>query len=115
MPNEKITDAMLTRTPKAVRDRLAQLERQNASLFDELQVAHGQAPPGCNTWVRESLHWNRPDRPIGRGARILFDTKEGLLDCRVREDGYLSVRSEWAVLVAPESSNSIRVLSGKIR
>lgn len=107
-----ISTAMYDRLPKAARDELDRLSRQNRELLDQLQTIHGQVPPGCNTWVIGGVR--AEDRPLGRNLRIAFDTKEGRVQAYVDMDGQLSIRGDWAILVVPESGNAINVMPGRI-
>lgn len=107
-----ISPAMYNRLPKAAKDELDRLERQNRELLDQLQTINGQTPPGCNTWVIGGARTE--DRPLGRSLRIAFDTKEGRVQAYVDIDGQLSIRGDWSILVAPESGNAIKVIPGRI-
>lgn len=103
----RLSQGQLERLPKYARDEIERLDRENARLLDELQVAVGQAPPGNNTWIREI---SAPDKPIGRSVRVLFQTKTGPVTCNVELDGTLRVAGDRAIVVYPSAANSLTIL-----
>lgn len=104
-----ITSAMFDRLPKAAQAELERLERENARLLDDLQVALGQAPPGCDTFVRAR---EQGERPLGRGPRVRFHGKDGWpIEVYVDNHGAVQVRGEWNLVVRPTSGNGITVTS----
>lgn len=99
------------RLPKAAKEELMRLQRQNARLLDDLQVALGQAPPGADTFVREGGA-DRAERAIGRGVRVRFHGKKGWpIEVYVDSHGDVQVRGEWSLTIQPQSGNGVRVLS----
>jgi hypothetical protein len=102
--------ASIDRLPKWAQEHINGLNRRINQLATELEVAVGEEPPDCNTWVHGTTRNDYAEKPLGRSVRIRFRTREGDMEAYVDLDGMLAVRGDTDIVVVPSATNSVNVL-----